>query len=431
VVIKKHVSLNIDVRGLGQSATLSINKTVKRLRSKGRKIFNFGLGQSPFPVPASVVEALRQHAHEKDYLPVEGLPALRQTVAEHHRKRDNISSDPDNVLIGPGSKELMFLLQVVFYGELVVPTPCWVSYVPQAHILGRKVKLIDTRYKNKWHLTAEDLKAFCEKEKDKYRPRIVVLNYPGNPDGMTYTVKQLKDIAEVARRYKVIILSDEIYGPLHHKARHVSISRFYPEGTIVSGGLSKWCGAGGWRLGTFIFPPSLDWLMKTMASVASETYTAVSAPIQHAAIRAFKGGIDIERYLRNVRGILSTLGMRCYDILKETDIKVHPPEGAFYMFIDLSRYSGRLSKRKIKDSKGLCEALLKETGVAMLPGEPFGRPSKELTARMAYIDFNGERALAASEGLTPERALPDDFLDTYCGNVVKGTQRLADWVNTL
>jgi aspartate aminotransferase len=226
-------------------------------------------------------------------------------------------------------------------------------------------------------------------------------------------------------------LSDEIYGPLHHKGRHVSISRFYPEGTIVSGGISKWCGAGGWRLGTFIFPPSLDWIMKTMASVASETYTAVSAPIQFAAIRAFKGGINIERYLRNVRRILSTVGKRCHAILKETEIRVHPPQGAFYMFLDLSNYTDRLSKRKISDSVELCNTILKESGVAMLPGKPFGRPHNEFTARVAYIDFDGAKALAASEAIPSDEPLPDDFLENHCGNVIQGARKLADWVNDL
>ena len=102
----------------------------------------------------------------------------------------------------------------------------------------------------------------------------------------------------------MIVLSDEIYGRLHHTGEHVSIGRYYSEGSIISSGLSKWCGAGGWRLGTFVFPPQLDWLATAMAAVASETYTSVSAPIQHAAIRAFEGDAEIEQYLWQIRRIL-------------------------------------------------------------------------------------------------------------------------------
>ena len=123
--INKHVSLNLNVRGLGESATLAINERSAELKSQGRMVYRLGLGQSPFPVPAPVVESLRHHAHEKDYLPPRGLRELRGAVAEFHRNKDGVDASPTGVLIGPGSKELMFLLQLVYYGELLVPTPCW------------------------------------------------------------------------------------------------------------------------------------------------------------------------------------------------------------------------------------------------------------------------------------------------------------------
>ena len=233
-------------------------------------------------------------------------------------------------MVGPGSKELMFLLQLVFYGEIIVPTPCW-AYVPQAQILGKKISLLHTSLR-KVAYPPDCLRQLLEKEQDLYRPRLLVLNYPGNPDGLTYTADELKEIAKVAREYEVILLSDEIYGQLHHKAGHVSVARYYPEGTIISSGLSKWCGAGGWRLGTFTFPRNLDWLMEAMAAVASETYTSVSAPIQFAGVQAFRGSMAIERYLWNARRILSTLGQKCYRMLADAGVRVHPPEGAFYMF---------------------------------------------------------------------------------------------------
>lgn len=263
------------------------------------------MGQSPFPVPQPLVEALKLHAHEKDYLPAKGLPQLRQAVAEFHRVRDNIDANEENVLIGPGSKELMFLLQLVYYGELIVPTPCWVSYIPQAKIIGRQVSLVHTSIEDRWHITAEHLEQHCLAQDDDFRPRILVLNYPGNPDGCTYTAEELQSIAEIARRFQVLLLSDEIYGQIHHQGKHVSVAKFYPEGTIISSGLSKWCGAGGWRLGTFTFPSNYDWLLDKMACVASETYTSVCAPIQYAAVPAFKGGVYIEKYLWHVRRILA------------------------------------------------------------------------------------------------------------------------------
>ena len=426
--LQKHVSLNLNVRGLGQSPTLAINERVKLLQSQGKKIYNFGLGQSPFPVPAPVVEALRLHAHEKEYLPVKGLNNLKEAVAGFHRQKDLVDANAGCVLVGPGSKELMFLLQLVFYGEMIVPTPCWVSYVPQAQVLGKRVSLLHTSFEDKWHISANRLSELLEGEKDLYRPRLLVLNYPGNPDGLTYTANELKEIADVAREYEIILLSDEIYGQLHHKGGHVSVARFYPEGTIISSGLSKWCGAGGWRLGSFISPSSLDSLMEAMAAVASETYTSVSSPIQYAAVEAFRGSMAIERYLWHARRILSTLGQKCYRILADAGVRIHPPEGAFYMFPDFSPFAGKLAAKNIKSSSRLCEQLLQDTGIAMLPGCVFERPGEELTARISYINFAGARSLAASETIAMHHELTEEFIQAHCGETIEATQMLADWL---
>ncbi|MGD2108299.1 MAG: aminotransferase class I/II-fold pyridoxal phosphate-dependent enzyme [Phycisphaerae bacterium] len=423
----KPVSLNLNVRGLRQSATLAINERCRTLRQEGRSVYNFGLGQSPFPVPRSVVEALRLAAPRKDYLPVRGLPALREAVAEFHRKRDMVETHPDGVLIGPGSKELMFLLQLAYYGEIMVTTPCWVSYLPQAHILGRTVSTLATSRKQRWKITATQLMSALEHVEDDYRPRLLVLNYPSNPSGQTYSDVELKEIAEVARRFQLVVLSDEIYGQTHHRGEHVSIAGFYPEGTIISSGLSKWCGAGGWRLGTFFFPPTLYWLLDAMAVVASETYTSVCAPIQHAAVKAFEGGAEIERYLWHTRRILATLGERCVGMLSDAGIKVHQPDGGFYLFLDFSDLRTALVARGVHDGPTLCNRLLEETGVAILPGVSFARPQRELTARLAYVDFDGDAALAASENTPLDERLEDKFVEQWCGLVVQGVGRIADW----
>ncbi|RME40891.1 MAG: aminotransferase class I/II-fold pyridoxal phosphate-dependent enzyme [Planctomycetota bacterium] len=426
-----HISLNLNVRGLGQSATLLINERCRELRAQGRAVCNMGLGQSPFPVPDPVVEALRVAAPSKDYLPVMGLPALREAVAAFHSKHDLLDARPENVIIGPGSKELMFLVQLVFYGEIMVKTPCWVSYLPQAQIIGRTVSKIDTRFESGWKITAEQLLRKLESSGDALRPRMLVLNYPANPSGQTYSAEELQELAEVARQFETIVLSDEIYGPLNYEGRHVSIARFYPEGTIVSSGLSKWCGAGGWRLGTFLFPDELSWLQEAVAAVASETYTSVSAPIQYAAVRAFQGGVEIERYLWHARRVLEALSRRCCDMLVDAGIRVHAPRGAFYLFLDFSRFREALARRRIHDGPTLAETVLEETGTAFLPGSVFVRPVSELTARLALVDFDGAQALAASENIPLHESLPEDFVEQYCPRVLEGVRRIAEWIARL
>lgn len=423
---RPEVALNPNIKGIGKSPTMAIQERADALVRAGRSIYRLGLGQSPFPVPAEVVESLREHAARKEYLPVRGLPELREAVADYHRRRHGTGCDAADVLIGPGSKELMFLLQVVYRGDLLIPTPAWVSYAPQAQIVGRTVRLLHTSAVDGWRLRPEALDALCDSEPG--RPRVLVLNYPNNPTGGTYSEGDVKALAEVCDRHGVVVLSDEIYAELHHDGGHVSIERFYPHGTIVSSGLSKWCGAGGWRLGTFAFPPALRWLLEAMEAVASETYTTTSAPIQCAAVRAFRGSLEIERYLWRARRILHALGVSAHRRLCASGASVEPPVGGFYLFPDFSPLAERLHTRGVKTSDALCERVLEDTGVAMLPGSAFGRSPDELTVRIAYVDFDGAQAMAACEELGGNEALSEEFLARYCGRVVSALDRLCEWV---
>ncbi len=424
-----YMNLNLNVRGLAQSATLAINEKSNNLLNEGREVFKLGLGQSPFPVPECVVEALRQNAHEKDYLPVKGLWKLRDTIADFNKRVHKVDSSPENIIIGPGSKELIFILQLVYYGDLIIPTPSWVSYSPQAKIIGRNVQWIPTTPDNDWRLSPEKLELICRV--DPNRPRIAILNYPSNPTGCTYPLERLKLLAQVARKYRVVLISDEIYGLLHHNNQHVSIARFYPEGTIISSGLSKWCGAGGWRLGCFTFPQNLSWLLDAMAIVASETFTSTSAPIQYAAIRAFKGGAEIDEYLNNTRKILKGIAKYMVTKLREANIQVPTPQGGFYLFIDFGFYKDKLQNKGIFTSVQLCNKLLDDTGIAILPGSDFGRQLEELTARIAYVDFNGEKVLKSAFNKLNNHVLDKEFIFENCPKIVKATEILINWLNKL
>ena len=416
-----HIQLNLHVRGLQPSATLRINERCAELKAAGKQVYRLGFGQSPFPVPEPVVERLREHAHQKDYLPVKGLKQLRQAVAGYHSRHTGNTYEAQDVLIGPGSKELMFLVQLVYYGDLVIPRPSWVSYAPQARIADRHVDWVPTRAENNWLLQPEQLEKRCSK--DPTRPRLLVLNYPCNPTGATYSDEELQALAEVARRYGVIVLSDEIYGELDFDGRHRSIATHYPEGTIISSGLSKWCGAGGWRLGTFTFPPIMRWLLEAMAVAASETFTSTSTPIQYAAVRAFEGGPEIERYLHSCRQILKQVALAVSQLLRQYHIDHPQPKGAFYLFPNFEHYRERLAARQIFTSEELCERLLEETGVALLPASDFGFPEEFLAARLSYVDFDGEAAMkihADTNGQADVR--------TLAPHVLEGVERMVEWL---
>jgi aspartate aminotransferase len=245
---------------------------------------------------------------------------------------------------------------------------------------------------------------------------------------MTFSKDRLAELAKVARERHLLVLSDEIYGKLHHDGEHHSIVPLLPERTIFSGGLSKWCGAGGWRLGLFVFPKSLGWLREAIAAVATETFTSTSAPIQYAAVRAFQGGQEIEEYLEQSRRVLRAVGCRTAELLEQAGARLHKPQGGFYHFPDFTPLQDNLHRRGIQTSALLCERLLEQTGVAILPGVEFGRPAEELTARLAYVDFDGSAALEAARRIPPEQMLDDRFADRHCRSVVEAVSRLCEWV---
>lgn len=415
------VFLNLNVRGMGPSATLAINERSAQLQSEGREIYRLGLGQSPFPVPEHVRESLARNAHQKDYLAVKGLPALREAVVDWVRRTEGLDYSPDNVLVGPGTKELMFLIQLVYYGDLVIPSPSWVSYAPQARIIGRHIHWLRTRPQTGLGVEPEALEELCARDPD--RPRLLILNTPSNPTGLCYDAEQLHAIAEVLRRYRVLALSDEIYSGTHFNAGHLSLARYYPEGTIISNGLSKWCGAGGWRLGFFVFPASLSWLANGMAAVASETFTATSAPIQYAAVDALREHPAMDVYLKNSREILAALAGYSYRRLSAAGAILSPSNGGFYLFPRFENRRDSLSARGVEEGPSFCERLLEETGVAVLPGNCFGRPTRELSLRLAVVDFDGANALHHATR-TP---VDETFVKQHCPRVTTAIDRMSEW----
>ena len=419
--------IHSNLNALERSATLAINEHSDNLEKQGKHIFRFGFGQSPFPVPEKVVDSLQANSFRKNYLSVEGLPELRQAIANYHQKFDNIDIESEQVLIGPGSKELMFSLQLALKGITILPAPCWVSYSPQAKILNREIIFTQTRYEDNWQLLPYQLTKVINNSRSQ--PKLLILNYPGNPHGCTFETELLKELANVCRKNKIIVLSDEIYSRIHYQGEHVSIARYYPEGTIISSGLSKWCAAGGWRLGHFSFPKELQYLQNVMASVASETYSCVSTPIQYAGITAYEDE-SIDDYLFHCRRILETVGQYCASTLIDAGIKVRMPVGAFYIFPNFKPFEEILNERNIYDSKTLCKQLLDDTGVALLPGSDFGREAKELSARLAYVNFNGKETLRKSMEISEETTLTMEHLSESVLDIVNGINEIINWIKS-
>jgi aspartate aminotransferase len=401
---------------LKESSTLVINEKSKELINKGKKVYQFGFGQSPFPVPEKIVEALKNNAYRKEYLPIQGLPKLREAISNYLLKKTGNNYPKENILITPGSKEAMLLMHIAFNGEIIIPAPGWVSYEPQAQIGSNKVHWLKTSRANNWFPTAEELEKKI-KTIGRKKNLIFILNSPNNPSGAVS--KNLEELAKVSRKYKIIVLSDEIYTDLIFENNYSSISKYYPELTFITGGLSKWCGAGGWRLGFLAVPNKLTDFLSSLKSLASESYSTVNTPTQFAAVEAYSGNYD--EYKNKVKGILNAIGDYVYNNLKSNKVLISPPQGAFYLMPEFKN-------KKFKNSSKMCEVILKETGVAMLPGSDFGFSTKKMLTRLSYTDFNGTEFF---NNVSNYNSIDDDMIKKYAPNVVEGVSKLSNWAKNL
>ena len=400
---------------LKPSSTLVINEKSKKLIAKGKKVYSFGFGQSPFPVPESIVTKLKENAHRKEYLPIQGLVKLRKSISKHIEKKTGNLYPAENILITPGSKEAMLLMHVAFDGEIILSAPSWVSYEPQAIIGRNKVHWIETTRENNWFPTATQLE---NKIKSLNKKNLIfILNSPNNPSGTT--CNNLSELAAVAKKYKLLVLSDEIYTDLIFCNKYDSISKFYPEGTFISGGLSKWCGAGGWRVGFFAVPKKLSNFLDTIVTLASESYSTVNTPAQYAAVQAYEG--NFAEYKSKTLNILRSVGNYVYNNLKSNKVLINPPQGAFYLMPEF------LNNKYISSAE-LCETILDETGVAMLPASDFGFSPKKMLTRLCYIDFDGSEFLKAPIN---GKILDNKIIEKYAPNVVEGVKKLSNWVKNL
>tara|TARA_Y100001970_G_C14193475_1_gene836731 strand:- start:544 stop:1770 length:1227 start_codon:yes stop_codon:yes gene_type:complete len=403
------------IKKLKPSSTLKINELSKQLEADGNKIYKFGFGQSPFQVPLDVVHELKNNAHKNKYLPMQGLEELRNSISKYTSNKKKQNYKAEDVIIGPGTKELMFLLHMSFDGDILLPVPSWVSYFPQANIAKNKVHWINTLRENNWFPTGEEIEKIILKNKNKNY--LLILNSPNNPSGQI--CENLKEISDIAKKYDILILSDEIYSELSFNKDYESISNYYPDKTIISNGLSKWCGAGGWRLGHFIIPKPLQELKNSLKNLASETFSSVSAPIQYAAITAYNN--NHEEYINNSSIILQKVGEYVFDNLKSNKININKPMGGFYLMPEFST-------EKFSSSEVMCENILKETGVALLPGVDFGFEKKKLIARLSFTDFDGNEFM---KNLDKQKNLDLNFISKFAPKIIEGTKKLKVWSESL
>lgn len=345
---------------------LAVFARAKELEAQGRSIIHLELGEPDFHPGKSVIEsAAKALADGKDrYCAVAGVPALREEIAAYLARTRNLEVPSSNIVLAPGCKIALFLAMMALLDpgdEVLYPDPGFPAYSSIALGLGAVPVPFALAARNQFQPDPAEIAS-----KITPRTRLLITNSPGNPTGTVYTDAVQRALAELAVKHDLWVLSDEIYARILYGGEYLSMLRYpgMPQRTLIIDGFSKSFAMTGWRLGYTVAPPEV---VPAMLMMAVNTYTCVAEFTQHAAIEALRdreGNTPkmVAEFTRRreqfVRDLNRVPGFRC-----------HPPEGAFYAWVDISG-----TGMKAED---LCRILLEEAGVAAIPGVAFGPAGKD------------------------------------------------------
>ena len=363
--------------------------------------YGFAFGQSPFPVPKLIQEALTKNSNKGEYAAVPGIPELRSAISKYNKHYFSMDISPERIYVGPGTKELIFNLLEILHGTVILPTPAWLGYLPQIRFLHKNYHMLPTRANKK--ISPSDLRKLALRLQD--RQKILILNNPNNPTGLLYDQLELEEIADVCREQNIAVISDEIYAQTTFNfSKFVSMGKIYPEGTFVTNGLSKSHAAGGYRLGYVIFPQHAVDLKAQFKKILATEYTAVSTPIQHAAVAGFEISSDMDEYFEITRNIHHIMGEYVHDTLLEIDgVKATKPDATFYLLADFNAFATDLQKVKISTSQKLSESLMVHPyHTAIVGGDSLVLERTDFSARIAYVDYDGTKVFENYKNQRPK-----------------------------
>ena len=393
--------------------------------------YGFAFGQSPFPVPKLVQEALIRNANKGAYAPVPGIPELRDAISKYNKHYFGMDIAPERIYVGPGTKELIFNLLEILHGTVILPTPAWLGYLPQIRFLKKNYHMLPTRANKK--ISPHDLQKLALRLQD--RQKILILNNPHNPTGLLYDELELEEISDVCREQNITVISDEIYAQTTYDfSKFVSMGKIYPEGTFVTNGLSKSHAAGGYRLGYVIFPQHAVDLKRQFKKILATEYTAVSTPIQHAAIAGFEISRELDEYFDITRSIHHIMGEYTYHALSAIKgVKTTKPDATFYLLADFNAFAADLQKSQINTSQKLSESLIIHPyHTAIVGGDSLVLERNDFSARIAYVDYDGAKVyqnyLENPPKSSSERV---EFVKNNAPKVVAGIEMIAKFFEDL
>jgi len=390
------------IKRMTPSATIELEGIVANLKADGVEIIGLNVGEPDFNTPEHIIRACTKAMEQgkTKYINVNGIPQLRDAICNKLMRENHVKYEPSQIVVSTGAKQALdnAVMAICNPGdEIIVPIPCWVSYIEMIKLADAVPVLVDTDPKS----FQMDMKAIEKAITPK--TRAIMINTPNNPTGAVYPEESLRALGELAVKHDFYVISDEVYEKLiYNNKKHVCIASLSEEikaHTILINGMSKSYAMTGWRIGYSATPQDIA---RAISSLQGHTTSNSTTFVQWAAIEALEGPTDTIEYMRTkfderrrylVERLNSLPHISCFNV-----------DGAFYLMPDVSYYYGkRFGNRVIKDSVDFCAYMLEEARVAIVPGSAFEAPN---SVRVAYSNSleaikqgmdNMEKALAKLE----------------------------------
>ena len=359
---------------LAPSQTLAMSQKSSELREQGIDVINLSVGEPDFNTPDHIKQAAKEAIDQNfsTYSPVPGYLDLRKAICQKLQRDNNLEFTPEQIVVSNGAKQSLCntILSLVNKGdEVIIPAPYWVSYVEMVKLAEGESVIVEAGFEQNFKITPQQLEGAITP-----RTKMFVLCSPSNPSGSVYSQEELQGLAEVLKRHPhVYILADEIYEHINYVGKHQSIAQYAElrERIIIVNGVSKAYAMTGWRIG-FIAAPL--WIAKACNKLQGQYTSGASSIAQKASVAAFAGDQSCVEVMRSAFERRRNLVVELASQIE--GFKVNKPEGAFYLFPEVSAYFGkRYGERVINTSSDLAMFLLEVGHVATVAGDAFGLPN--------------------------------------------------------
>ncbi|MBX3163529.1 MAG: pyridoxal phosphate-dependent aminotransferase [Bacteroidetes bacterium] len=365
-------TLSDRVNRISESQTIAMARKSRDLKAQGVNVISLSLGEPDFATPDIIKEAAKKAIDENFsyYTHVSGYLELREAICKKFKRDNNLDYTPDQIVVSTGAKQSIanaVLCLVNPNDEVIIPAPFWVSYLEILKLAEGKPVILNTTIETDFKITAQQLeKAITPKTK------LIMLSTPCNPTGSVYHKEELKALAEVVAKHKdLYIISDEIYEHINFGSGHQSFAQFdfIKDRVITINGVSKGFAMTGWRGGIMAAP---KWIAQACDKMQGQFTSATSSITQKAMHKAME--LDYPTYIKPMRDAFLNRRDLVLKLMKEIPgLKINVPEGAFYVYPDVSYYIGKKYKNyTINNATDLTLFLLDEAHVALVPGAAFG-----------------------------------------------------------